>query len=57
MDSLRRYAAGELAEILGAGPNGAILAMDRRIRVMRFRTVAREVVANLGAAERRQLGA
>ena len=57
MDSLRRYAAGELAELFGAGPDGAILAMDRRIRVMRFRSVAQEVVANLGAAERRQLGA
>jgi penicillin amidase len=57
MDGLRRYAAGELAEIFGAGPDGAVLAMDTRIRVMRFRTVAREVVANLAAAERRQLDA
>lgn len=57
MDGLRRYAAGELAEFFGAGSDGAILAMDRRIRVMRFRGVAREVVANLGAAERRQLDA
>ena len=33
MDGLRRYAAGELAEIFGAGPNGAVVAMDRRISV------------------------
>ncbi len=57
MDGLRRYAAGELAEIFGAGPNGAVVAMDRRIRVLRFRAVAREVAANFGAAERRQLDA
>ena len=57
MDGLRRHAAGELAEIFGAGPKGAVIAMDRRIRVLRFRAVAREVVAHLGAAERRQLDA
>ena len=57
MDGLRRYAAGELAEIFGAGPEGTVVAMDRRVRVMRFRAVAQEVVANLGAAERRQLDA
>ena len=57
MDGLRRYAAGELAEILGAGPEGSVVAMDRRVRVLRFRAVAREVVANLGEAERRQLDA
>jgi len=57
MDGLRRYAAGELAEIFGAGPKGTVVAMDRRVRVMRFRAVAQEVVANLRAAERRQLDA
>ena len=57
MDSLRRYAAGELAEIFGAGPKETVVAMDRRIRVLRFRVVAQEVVANLGAAERRWLDA
>ncbi len=57
MDGLRRYAAGELAEIFGAGPDGAVLAMDRRVRVMRFRAVAHEVVEILGAEERRQLDA
>ena len=57
MDGLRRHAAGELAEIFGAGPEGTVVTTDRRVRVMRFRAVAQEVVAKLRAAERRQLDA
>src|SRR6516162_9878936 len=37
MDGLRRYAAGELSELLGPGPDGECLAWDWRVRVQRFR--------------------
>jgi penicillin amidase len=54
MDWLRRYAAGE---VLGAGPDGAGLAWDRKVRVQRFRSVAREAVAAPGENDRRQIDA
>ena len=41
MDLMRRAAAGEMAELLGA----AVLDTDRKLRVHGFRRVAREVVA------------
>ena len=41
MDLLRRKAAGELAELVGPGAS----KLDRRIRVHRFRDVARRAVA------------
>lgn len=53
MDLLRRAAAGELSALLGA----PLLASDRRLRVHRFRKVARAVVARLGAPERALLDA
>jgi penicillin G amidase len=48
MDLLRRSGAGELAALLGS----ALLPRDRRIRVHRFRRLAREVLAAIGPAER-----
>jgi len=57
MDGLRRYAAGELSEIFGPGSKGECVAWDRRIRVLRFRSVARQVVAALGDSEKHQLDA
>jgi penicillin amidase len=48
MDLLRRTAAGELAELTGP----AALEWDRRIRVHRFRTVARDAVASASPARR-----
>ncbi len=57
MDTLRRYAAGEISEIFGAASDGQCLAWDRQVRVQRFRSIASEVVAALGEAERRQLEA
>ncbi len=41
MDLMRRAAAGEMAELLGA----SVLDMDRKLRVHGFRRVAREIVA------------
>jgi penicillin amidase len=57
MDGLRRYAAGELSELLGPGPDGECLAWDWRVRVQRFRSVARRVVVGLEASQRRKLDA
>jgi penicillin amidase len=57
MDSLRRYAAGEISEIFGAGPDGQCIAWDRQVRVHRFRSIATQVVAALGEPEQRQLEA
>jgi penicillin amidase len=57
MDSLRRYAAGELAEMLGPGPDGLCIAWDRQIRVQRFRSVASQVVAGSAENARRELDA
>src|SRR5438105_1758695 len=48
MDLSRRLAAGELAELFG----GVALEQDRRARLFRFRTVAREVLAQAAPAER-----
>lgn len=53
MDLLRRVSAGELSELVGAGA----LEVDRKHRVHRFRTVAREVVARLNAEQRALLQA
>ena len=57
MDSLRRYAAGELSEIFGPGSKEDCIAWDRRIRILRLHSVARQVVAGLGKDERCQLEA
>src|ERR1700730_12862651 len=48
MDLSRRLAAGELAELFG----GVALGQDRRARLFRFRSVAREVIAQATPAER-----
>src|SRR5256884_311672 len=48
MDLSRRLAAGELAELFGA----AALEQDRRARLFRLRSVAREVLAQAAPAER-----
>jgi penicillin amidase len=48
MDLARRHAAGELAELFGA----VALDEDRRTRLFRFRSLAREVLA-AGTAEQR----
>ena len=53
MDLSRRLAAGELAELFG----GAALEQDRRARLFRFRSVAREVLAQAAPAERALLEA
>jgi penicillin amidase len=53
MDLLRRYAAGELAELLGP----PVLELDRRNRLHRFRDVARRAVARLDSASRAELDA
>lgn len=51
MDLLRRRAAGELAELFGS----AALEADRRVRIHRFRSRARQVAARATAEERAQL--
>ncbi len=53
MDLLRRSAAGELSALLGP----ALLPADRELRLHRFRTVARAVVADLDAPSRALLDA
>jgi penicillin amidase len=53
MDLLRRAAAGELSALLGP----ALLPTDRKLRLHRFRTVARAVVSSLDARERALLDA
>jgi penicillin amidase len=53
MDLLRRYAAGELAELLGP----PVVATDRRTRLHRFRAEARRVVARLDSGQRAELEA
>lgn len=53
MDLMRRAAAGEMAELLGA----AVLDTDRKLRVHGFRRVAREVVAAATAEDRALLDA
>ncbi|MGA2536210.1 MAG: penicillin acylase family protein [Terracidiphilus sp.] len=51
MDTFRRNANGELAEILGR----SLLPHDRAQRVLRFRLTARRIYANLSAADRARL--
>ncbi len=53
MDLIRRQAAGELAELVGA----AALPVDREVRVHRFRARARKLVAAAQDSERRLLDA
>src|SRR3989475_10738098 len=48
MDLSRRLAAGELAELFG--PNA--LAQDRKVRVFRFRALARQVLAGVTPVQR-----
>jgi penicillin G amidase len=48
MDGLRRYSAGELAEIFGT----ALLAADERSRTMRIRAIAETDVRQLSPADR-----
>ncbi len=47
MDLLRRTERGELAEVLGAGPNNAVLEQDKQHRTLGF---AQEVELNLRRA-------
>jgi len=51
MDTIRRRAAGELAEIVG----GVAVKTDRRYRLHRFRSRARAALAALDASERELL--
>jgi len=53
MDLSRRLAAGELAELFGS----VALEQDRNARLFRFRSVAREVLAQAAPAERAVLEA
>jgi len=53
MDALRRYANGELAEILGP----SLLRHDRTQRVLQLRNTAHRVYANLPPEERARLDA
>src|SRR5256714_116323 len=53
MDVSRRLAAGELAELFGS----VALEQDRNARLFRFRSVAREVLAQAAATERAVLEA
>src|ERR1700731_1460513 len=48
MDSLRRFSAGELAEVFGPG----LIATDERARKMRIRAIAEADVRHLTPAER-----
>jgi penicillin amidase len=53
MDILRRSAAGELAQIFGK----AALAADRKVRMHRFRSLARKALGNLPGNHRQLLTA
>lgn len=53
MDSIRRYAAGELSEVVGP----AALELDRDSRRLRMRRVAREQTARLSPADRALIAA
>ncbi len=53
IDLIRRKAAGELAELVGA----AALPLDRRVRIHRFRARARAIVAAMEDADRQLLDA
>jgi penicillin amidase len=48
MDLMRRVAAGELAELLGAG----LVDTDRRLRIHAFRKVAKQVVSGASPVQR-----
>jgi len=48
MDLMRRQAAGELAELAGAG----LLRVDRRLRVHRFRPLAQRLLAHMEVGRR-----
>src|SRR5271154_2032543 len=48
MDGMRRFAAGELAEVFG----GDYLEHDRQQRILGLRVVARKTIENLPAEER-----
>ena len=52
MDLQRRYTAGEMAEILGAGPNGAVMNMDKSVRVHRFRQRARAALLQIAPEQK-----
>ena len=49
MDLARRFAAGELAELLGGG--ASILESDRNVRRHRFRSLCQSVIADLNLSE------
>jgi len=53
MDLLRRASAGELSELLGV----STVDTDRRLRVHRFRDVARKAIAGLSLEQQQLLGA
>ncbi len=53
MDGLRRFAAGELAEIIGPGG----LELDRESRKLRMRHIAEQVYAELDPRDRAQFAA
>ncbi len=52
MDFLRRTARGELAEVLGAGPNNAALEQDKQHRTLGFTAEAEAEVAQASAQSR-----
>ncbi|MGH9492487.1 MAG: penicillin acylase family protein [Terriglobales bacterium] len=51
MDATRRFAAGELSEVLGKG----FLRVDRQQRILQIRVVAERLAGSLSAAERAEL--
>lgn len=53
MDLMRRAAAGEMAELLGA----SVVDMDRKLRAHGFRRVAREITTSAPASDRALLDA
>ena len=57
MDLFRRTARGELAEVLGAGPNNAVLEQDKLHRTYGFSHVAEAELANASPRERAVLEA
>jgi penicillin G amidase len=57
MELQRRSAAGELAQLLGAGTGGVLIDLDRKIRVHQFRERTRRIVAAMEPAERAALDA
>ncbi|HSP63604.1 MAG TPA: penicillin acylase family protein, partial [Pyrinomonadaceae bacterium] len=57
MDLLRRTARGELAEILGAGPNNAVLEQDKQHRTLGFAQEAEAEVAQAAPQSRALLEA